>query len=155
MNSYQITTPEGAVFTVEACDSDFAVWNANDNAKQLGVASCRATLFLITERGNQELGEFDLDGAEPNPVFEDLADVPNEYQWTGKMAIPSVGQRVRVRCNGLGNGTVTGYQVDQGYLAVMVSVDHLPEYFNPTIEQREHVVLQCFGTEITTPGAAA
>lgn len=60
MSTYQVTTPSGTSFSVTAGDSDMAVMAASQEAKQRGLASCRATLSL----GDMKLGEFSLEGCE-------------------------------------------------------------------------------------------
>lgn len=55
-----------------------------------------------------------------NDIKEEPYDVP---LWTGKGNPPKVGETVFIRINGIGNGVVTGYCVEGGYLGVMVRVN--------------------------------
>jgi hypothetical protein len=69
MNNYQVTTSQG-IINFQACDSDFAVWEANKiNTLGLGNSE-RVDLMLITQdqRDNKDFalncGQFTLVGAE-------------------------------------------------------------------------------------------
>ncbi|SIR02951.1 hypothetical protein [Marinobacterium stanieri] len=155
MNTYTITTQHDFSFTLSAADSDFAVWAANDKAKALQVPAGGATLWLHTQHCCQKLGDFNLESIEKSVseqlgIFKNLEQAPSEYSWTGRDPVPRIHERVCVRVNGLGPGIVVGYQIDNGYLALIISVDRLPEHFNTHIKARRNVELQCFGSEINS-----
>jgi hypothetical protein len=47
--------------------------------------------------------------------------------------LPKIGQRVKIKMNGLGDGTVVAYFVEYGFIGVEVKADQLPEWM---IKQR-------------------
>jgi hypothetical protein len=64
MNTYLIKTP-AVTFTVTACDSDFACWEANEEAQRIRLYNPgqKAELILcIDDERQQSLGEIDLAG---------------------------------------------------------------------------------------------
>jgi len=64
MNTYLIKTPS-CTFTVTACDSDFACWEANNEAQRIRLynPNHKAELILcIDDERQQSLGEIDLVG---------------------------------------------------------------------------------------------
>lgn len=51
------------------------------------------------------------------------------YRWSSSTPPPAVGDRVTVSMNGLGQGTVTGYFTQGGFLGLMVQLDAPPEWY--------------------------
>ncbi|MHB8618426.1 MAG: hypothetical protein ACYDAG_02465 [Chloroflexota bacterium] len=50
-------------------------------------------------------------------------------KWSGAFPIPSLGQRIIVKLNALGHGTVRGYFHEHGYVGVAVELDRPPEWY--------------------------
>ena len=48
--------------------------------------------------------------------------------WSGENPPPAIGSRVKVRFNGFGDGTVTGYFLEEGFLGLEVAVDKQPDW---------------------------
>jgi len=48
--------------------------------------------------------------------------------WSGNFSVPMVGDRVYVRMNALGPGTVRGHFVAAGYLGLEVEIDASPSW---------------------------
>lgn len=69
--------------------------------------------------------------------------------WTGPGRPPPVNARVSIRINGIGMGTVKGYAVHEGYLAVMVLAD---EETRPAWHKKQNPVnhpMLTFGAELS------
>ena len=49
-------------------------------------------------------------------------------KWSGGFEVPVIGERLRVKFNQLGAGTVAGYFVAHGYLGLRVDLDQQPEW---------------------------
>lgn len=56
-------------------------------------------------------------------------------KWSGNIAIPNIGDRVVVRINNLGVGTVQAYFIEQGWLGVYVRLDNPPSWWVKQVEQ--------------------
>ena len=67
------------------------------------------------------------------------------YLWSGAADVPGIGERVRVRMNGLGLGTVTGYLVEHGWLGVRVQLDNPPDWYRKQNGNKHAMV---FGVEL-------
>jgi hypothetical protein len=52
-----------------------------------------------------------------------------ELKWSGKTAPPAVGDRVYMRINSIGWGTVQGYAESHGYLGLLVKPENPPDWF--------------------------
>lgn len=66
--------------------------------------------------------------------------------WSGKREVPVIGQRVLVIVNGMGEGVVSAYFFENGYLGVHVKLDKSPEY---RVRQGiGHKPAMVFGTEV-------
>ncbi len=70
--------------------------------------------------------------------------------WSGAHFIPKIGDRVHTLMNNWGNGTVTAYFVEGGYLGIHVEVDSCPPfYLRATLEdfkkgRRDRLDVSCF-----------
>ena len=57
---------------------------------------------------------------------------PRGVKWSGAGAVPAIGDRIDVKINGMGAGTVIGYFVepepDNGWLGVKVTLDKRPDW---------------------------
>jgi len=49
-------------------------------------------------------------------------------KWSGKIAPPEQGARVRIKFNGLGTGTVLNHFSEAGWLGVRVALDKEPDW---------------------------
>lgn len=49
-------------------------------------------------------------------------------KWSGKCAVPAVGDRVRIRLNRLGSGVVVSYFTEDGWVGVRVLLDVVPDW---------------------------
>lgn len=58
-----------------------------------------------------------------------LTERPVDAKWTGDTNPPKVGDRVFVRMNSIGVGTVLGFFVEEGFLGVYVLPDKIPAYW--------------------------
>ena len=67
-------------------------------------------------------------------------------KWSGKGAIPAVGDTVNVRLNSIGEGCVTGYFVQDGYVGVKVKIFNPPEWMKCNNPEGEDSFI--FGAEI-------
>ena len=64
MNQYQVTTSAG-VIKFEACDSDFAVWKANQiNRIGLGNTERVDLVLVVSDDNHHNCGQFDLVGSQ-------------------------------------------------------------------------------------------
>jgi hypothetical protein len=69
------------------------------------------------------------------PVYLDAAGL--EMKWSGKMPLPSIGDRIYMAINSIGYGKVEGYCESHGWLGLMVWPENPPRwYFDQT---RRHV----------------
>jgi hypothetical protein len=70
-----------------------------------------------------------------------------ECKWSGiKYPFPpQIGERVTVKFNGFGDGTVIDYFISDGYLGVLVKVDQQPNWH---IKQGGTNPIRAFGIEI-------
>jgi hypothetical protein len=75
--------------------------------------------------------------------------------WSGRAfdTPPAIGERIKVRMNGLGHALVVGYFTEGGYLGVRVKYESPPEWF--VRQNGGNVEGAVFGAEITTPDAPA
>jgi hypothetical protein len=58
----------------------------------------------------------------------DLAAPDTEAKWSGKIAVPNIGERVKINFNQFGKGKVVSYFVEDGYLGVNVKLDKQPAW---------------------------
>lgn len=71
-------------------------------------------------------------------------------KWSGSYPIPQIGQRVQIKINKLGAGTVESYFVEGGYLGVTVRLDDPPEWKIRQHKGTKHEGIgMVFGIEIT------
>lgn len=61
------------------------------------------------------------------PVYLDASG--NELKWSGKMALPKVGERIYMRVNSIGYGEIVGYSASHGYLGLMVKPENPPDWW--------------------------
>jgi hypothetical protein len=89
------------------------------------------------------------DGMYPKP------EASQRYFWSNTLQPPAVGDRVDVRMNGFGPGTVTGYFTEFGYLGVYVKVDRLPDWYVKQNKGKEkdanYGTPMVFGVEVDYP----
>ncbi len=69
-----------------------------------------------------------------NTYKMDHFDVPGESRWSGKMLVPTIGDKVTVTINGFGLGTIVGYFIEHDWLGVYVKLDDPPSWW---VEQQE------------------
>ena len=72
-------------------------------------------------------------------------------QWGGKLDPPEIGTKIRVNFNNLGEATVTGFFIEEGYFGVKCKPANPPAWWlkqNPG--RTEYMV---FGTEIEQAAA--
>ena len=86
-----------------------------------------------------------MTGEERRAATEAGQDVP-AVRWSAPFPPPAVGGRVKVRMNGLGLATVTGYFVQDGWLGVVVKLDAPPEWYGK--QNGGNVPGHSFGAEI-------
>ena len=75
-----------------------------------------------------------------------LRSVEGKPIWSNPKPPPAIGDRVRIRVNGIGMATVTRYFVQEGFLGIETTVDAWPAPFDrdPDASRVCHV----FGAEI-------
>ena len=66
--------------------------------------------------------------------------------WSNDKAPPAIGDRVRIRVNGIGMATVDSYFEQDGFLGVKTTVDAWPAPFNRN-QDADHTC-HAFGAEI-------
>jgi hypothetical protein len=52
-----------------------------------------------------------------------------EQQWSGKLPLPEIGDRVYATCNSFGPSTVTGYFTQGRWIGITVMPDKCPEFY--------------------------
>lgn len=85
------------------------------------------------------------------PAFSHRVGSEKPYRgalWTGVGEPPAVGEKVYIRINQLGFGTVTGYAVAEGYLGVLVQVDEATRPAWSKKSNPENLPGLTFGTEL-------
>jgi hypothetical protein len=86
--------------------------------------------------------------------------------WSGTIPIPARGERVFVRFNGFGNGTVRGYFIERGstnpdgtgvvwYLGVYVECDKWPAFWLEQTADDPRRCMMAFGAELLPEKPAA
>ena len=66
----------------------------------------------------------------PNHVhIKDESRPDDVIKWVSQQDVPKVGDRVKVLFNGFGQGEVIGYEVNEGYLSIVVKIDKLPAWY--------------------------
>jgi hypothetical protein len=58
----------------------------------------------------------------------EVKELEGQTKWSGAMGVPAIGDRVEIKFNSFGRGTVMGYFIEHDYLGLYVKVDKLPEW---------------------------
>jgi hypothetical protein len=66
--------------------------------------------------------------------------------WSNTNPPPAIGDRVRIRVNGIGMATVESYFEQEGYLGILTTVDAWPTFFAK--QNGEDRSCHAFGAEI-------
>jgi hypothetical protein len=70
------------------------------------------------------------------------------FAWSNAKAPPKIGAHVRARVNRLGEGVVTGYFTEEGFLGVLVKLDSPPEWLIKQNGPKAFEPVHLFGTEL-------
>ena len=81
-------------------------------------------------------------------VWQDgkVVNAADPIKWGGRSAPPAVGANVKVYMNGLGNGTVVRYFVQEGWLGVLIKLDSPPDWY--TKQNNGNPLAHLFGPEL-------
>lgn len=85
------------------------------------------------------------------PLFTHRVGIQRPFRgalWAGVGEPPGLGEKVFVRVNDLGYGTVTGYAVQGGYLAVMMQADEATRPAWHRAQNPDNIPALAFGTEL-------
>lgn len=77
-----------------------------------------------------------------------LRSVEGKPIWSNPNPPPAIGDRVRVRVNGIGMATVESYFIQEGFLGVCTTVDAWPKHFDRPEASK---ICHAFGAEIAFP----
>jgi|TARA_R110000787_G_scaffold56284_8_gene129463 hypothetical protein len=83
----------------------------------------------------------------------ELSSTYMDLKWSGEGAVPAIGDSVYVKINNIGQGVVTSYFTEGGYLGVMVQPDSPPEWYvkQNGADSPAHI----FGIELGMPDTVA
>ncbi len=103
---------------------------------------------LLTELGFEKIHVSTF----PAHIYDRDKPIENT-RWSGTMPLPSKGDRVFVRINTLGPGTIRGFFMEHGYLGVYVNLENPPETY---LRQNggANIPTMVFGSEIQPIPAA-
>lgn len=62
------------------------------------------------------------------PYTRDLTST-DQYKWSAEFEVPSIGEDIVIRLNGIGRAQVVGYATYGGYLGVMTAPYNPPEWW--------------------------
>ena len=82
----------------------------------------------------------------PQWRFVDVPAPADSVKWSGIGDPPKIGNRVRVKINDFGEGTVISYFIEHGYLGIEVKPDHRPKWHIEQNPNRDTCLV--FGAEI-------
>lgn len=55
--------------------------------------------------------------------------IDHDMKWSGKMSLPSIGDRIYMRINSIGYGSVVGYCESHGFVGLLVKPENPPEWY--------------------------
>lgn len=81
------------------------------------------------------------------PVYLDASGL--EMKWSGKSALPAIGERVYMKINSIGWGVVKGYAESHGYLGLLVNPENPPDWWKKQRRNnaKEHALAVKLGPE--------
>jgi hypothetical protein len=77
--------------------------------------------------------------ADLNALAEAGATAPEVPTWSGNDILPAIGSRVRVTMNGLGEGTVIAYFIEERWMGIYVALSNPPAWWVKQTQQKSFV----------------